>query len=70
MKRLFPILLIAVLLITGVFTTEYPGADKAYADTEEELYILSGEDSGIREIPLSSLRFANKDMNKVKNKVL
>ena len=64
MKRLFPILLIAVLLITCVFTTEYPGADKAYADTEEELYILSGEDSGIREIPLSSLRFANKDMNK------
>ena len=66
MKRLFMILLIAVLCIGGAFTISYSDQLIAYADSDQQdtLFILSGSDSGIREIPLSSLRFDCKDMNK------
>ena len=66
MKRLFMILLIAVLCIGGAFTISYSDQLTAYADSDQQdtLFILSGSDNGIREIPLSSLRFDCKDMNK------
>jgi hypothetical protein len=66
MKKLFMILLIAVLCIGGAFTISYPDKLTAYADSDQQdtLFILSGSDNGIREIPLSSLRFDCKDMNK------
>lgn len=66
MKRLFMILLISVLCIGGAFTISYSDQLIAYADSAQQdtLFILSGSDNGIREIPLSSLRFDCKDMNK------
>ena len=69
MKRLFAILLMAILAIGCAFTMEYTKTERAYADTEpegqaEELYILNGQEMETGELPLSVLRFANKDMNK------
>lgn len=68
MRRIFIILLIAFVAVGCFFTTEYSGPINAYCDTEEGqaevLYVLNGTDTGIKEIPISSLIFTSFDMNK------